>query len=229
MRLRPFAISILFAGLAFGQNALLPPSVRTTGEGSVFVKPDQAKVDIGVVTQAASAEAAGSQNAAQLQSVLNKLRATLGLKADVRTISYVMNPVYQYPKNGGKPTIEGYSATNTVEVTSDDLANIGKLIDAATAGGANEIQRLQFTLKNEKAPRMEALRLAAIEAQSNAQAMTGALGLKLGKVLSIEQSTPQIVHPMMAPMNARMGAVATPVEAEPIEIHATVILTVAIE
>src|ERR1035438_5423672 len=124
MNLRPFTVLVLLAGAALAQNAPSQAAVRTTGEGTVYVKPDQAKIDIGVVTQAPTAEAAGSQNAAQLQSVLNKLRSTLGQKAEIRTISYAMNPVYQYPKNGGKPTIEGYAATNTVEVTSDDLANI---------------------------------------------------------------------------------------------------------
>jgi len=206
-----------------------PPAVRATGEGSVSVQPDRARIDIGVVTQAPGADAAASQNAAQLQAVLAKLHATLGQKADIRTISYSLNPVYQYPKNGGKPTIESYSAQNTVEVTSDDLPNIGKVIDAATAGGANEIQRLQFTLKDEKPARARALRQAALDARANAEAMAEALGLKLGKVLLLEQSGAQPpIRPMMPMAAARIGA-ATPVETEPIEVRASVTLTVAVE
>ena len=205
-----------------------PPSVRATGEGSVSVQPDRARIDIGVVSQAPTAEAAASQNAAQLQSVLARLRAQLGQKADIRTISYSLNPVYQYPKNGGKPSIDGYSAVNTVEVTSDDLPNIGKVIDAATAGGANEIQRLQFTLKDEKRARAEALRHAALEARANAEAMASALGLKLGKVLLLDQSAGQSPRPMMA-MNARVASAPTPIEAEPIEVRASVTLTIALE
>jgi uncharacterized protein YggE len=42
-----------------------PPAVRAIGSGSVFVKPDRAKIDIGVVTRATSTDAAASQNAAQ--------------------------------------------------------------------------------------------------------------------------------------------------------------------
>ena len=205
-----------------------PPSVRATGAGSVFVQPDRVRIDIGVVTQAATAEAAASQNAAKLQGVLDKLRAQLGQKSDIRTISYSLNPAYQYPKTGGKPTIDGYSAVNTVEVTSDDIANVGKVIDAATAGGANEIQRLQFTLKDEKPARAEALRQAAMEARGNAQAMAAALGLKLGKVLLLEQSGAQIPRPMMA-MQARVASAPTPIEAEPIEVRASVTLTIALE
>lgn len=220
----------LFIWTAAAAGAQTPPvsSVRASGEGSAFAQPDCAKIDIGVVTQAPTAQAASSQNANQLQSVLAKLHEVLGQKADIRTISYSLNPVYQYPRNGGKPTIDGYSAANIVEVTSGDLPNIGKLIDAATAGGANEIRSLQFTLKDDKPVRAEALRQAVLEARANAQAMAAALGLKLGKMLLLEQSPAQPIRPVMAAMAARVAA-PTPVETEPIEVRASVTLTMAVE
>jgi uncharacterized protein len=220
----------LFIWIAAAAGAQTPPvpQVRASGEGSVFAQPDCAKINIGVVSQAPTAQAASSQNAGQLQSVLAKLHDVLGQKSDIRTISYSLNPVYQYPKNGGKPTIDGYSAANIVEVTSDDLANIGKLIDAATAGGANEIRSLQFTLKDERPVRAAALRQAVLEAHANAQAMAGALGLKLGKLLLLEQSSAIPIRPMMAAMATRVAA-ATPVETQPIEVRASVTLTMAVE
>lgn len=220
----------LFIGIAAAARAQTPavPAVRASGEGSVFAQPDCAKINIGVVTQAATAQAASSQNAAQLQSVLTKLHEILGQKADIRTISYSLNPVYQYSKNGGKPAIDGYSAANVVEVTSGDLPNIGKLIDASTSGGANEIRSLQFTLKDEKPVRAAALRQAVLEARANAQAMAGALGLKLGKLLLLEQAPAQPIRPVMAAMATRIAA-PTPVETEPIEVRASVTLTMAVE
>ena len=205
-----------------------PASVRAAGDGVVYAKPDQAKIDIGVVTQAATAQAAGAQNAAQTQAVLDRLHSVLGSKADIRTISYSLNPNYQYPHDGGKPTIDGYNASNTVEIISDDLAGIGKVVDAATAGGANQIERLQFLLKDEKPARAEALRKAAQEARSNAEAMAGALGLRLGRVLSLEQTTSQPNRPFLA-MAAELPPAATPIEAGAIEVRASVTLTVAVE
>lgn len=217
---------ILLAAAAAAQPTA--PAVRAAGEGVVYAKPDRAKIDIGVVTQAATAEAASSQDAAQLQSVLAKLRNVLGQSTDIRTISYSLNPVYQYSKNGGKPTIDGYTAANIVEVTVDDLANVGKAIDAAAGGGANEIRSLQFTVKDDRAYRTEALRQAVQQARSNAEAMAGAMGLKLGKLLLLEQSGMQEPRPMPMAMNARLAA-ATPVEAEPIAVRANVTLTIAVE
>jgi len=229
--MKPFgriSLSLVLCAAAWGQN--FPQSVKATGNGVVQVAPDQAKIDIGVVTQAPTAQAAASQNAVQLQAAMDKLKAAIGPKGEIRTISYAVNPVYQYSKTGGKPTIDGYSANNTVEVTVNDLSIVGKVIDAATSGGANEIQRLQFSLKDEGPARGRALRQAALEARANAEAMAAALGLKLGKVILMEQSNPSVIRPMMLPMNAaRVGSVPTPIEGGSVEVQATVTLTITLE
>jgi uncharacterized protein YggE len=227
--LRCAAVTVLTAVFAAAQPPPGPPSVRTTAEVIVSAKPDQAKIDIGVVTQAQTAQSAASQNAAQLQTVMDRLRSALGGKGDVRTVNYALNPNYQYPRDGGKPTITGYSAVNSVQVTIDDLSVVGKAIDAATQGGANEIQRLQFTLKDERAARAQALRQAAMDARASAEAMAGALGMKLGRVLLLEQGA--IEAPPIRPMMARTAAVGvpTPIESGQIEVRASVTLTIAIE
>jgi uncharacterized protein len=220
-------ITVLLPVYGWAQTGKTPSSVRATGDAVVYAKPDQAKIDIGVITQAPSAQAAASQNAAQTQGVLDKLRAAVGAKGDIKTISYSVTPNYQYPRDGGKPAITGYTATNTVEITTSDLGEVGKLVDVATAGGANQIQRLQFGLKDEKAARDQALREAARNARSNAEAMASSLGLSLGPVISLEQGTPEVIRPRMAMAAAQVGS--TPVEAGAVEVHATVTLTMALQ
>ncbi len=205
-----------------------PASVRATAEATVVVKPDQARIGIGVITSAQTAQAASSQNATQAKLLIDKLHAATGTKTDIRTISYTVSPNYQYPRDGGKPVISGYSAVNTVEVTIDDLSEIGKLIDVAVQSGANQIQRLEFTLKDEKPARADALRQASLEARSNAEAMAAALGLKLGAIVSLEQGAAENNRPVPI-MAARTAAVSTPVEPGPIEVRATVTLTVAVQ
>jgi len=44
------------------------PSIRTTGEATVTAKPDRVIIDVGVVTQASTAQAAAAQNATQLDA-----------------------------------------------------------------------------------------------------------------------------------------------------------------
>jgi uncharacterized protein YggE len=203
-----------------------PASVRAVAEGVIFAQPDRAEIDIGVVTQAATAQAAGSQNATATQALLDRLRKTLGSKADIRTTSYSLNPDYRFDHN--KRTLNGYNATHTVEIASDDLPGVGKLIDAATEGGANQIQRLRFVLKDEKPARAEALRKAAAEARANAAAMAAALGLRLGRVLLVEQSTAPPVSPFRFPAVAETVSAETPVEPQTVEVRASVTLTMSV-
>jgi uncharacterized protein YggE len=228
MTIRYLPVTAVLTVSAFAQSGARPPSVRATAEAVVVAKPDQAKIAVGVITQAPTAQAAASQNASQTQAVLDRLRSAIGNKADIRTISYNVSPNYQYPRDG-KPVIVGYNAVNTVGVTIGDLSEVGKVIDVAVQGGANQIQRLEFTLQDEKPARAEALRLATIEARSNAEAMAAALGLKIGAVLSLDQGAAESGRPPVPLMAVRVGAAPTPVEPSPIEIHATVTLTVAVQ
>src|SRR5689334_4342401 len=97
------------------------PFVRALGTGSISVKPDLAKVAVGVVTQAQTAQDAAAQNSTRLNAVMDQLRQVLGLLGDMKTISYTLTPNYNYPQGGGVPTLLGYTATNTIEVTTSDL------------------------------------------------------------------------------------------------------------
>jgi uncharacterized protein YggE len=220
------SVMVLSPSLVLGQPN--PPSVHASAEAVVYAKPDQVRIEIGVVTQANSAQAAASQNATQLQTVLDKLRAAVGGKGEIRTTGYSLNPNYTFPRNGGeKPTISGYTATNTVQVTSDDVEGVGKVIDAATQAGANEIRQLQFRVRDERPVRAEALKNAARDARASAEAMASALGLTLGPVLEIQEGNPQVIRPMMA--MAAGAQAGTPVQAGQIEVRVSVSLTVSLK
>jgi len=207
-----------------------PPSVQATGEAIIQAKPDQARLDIGVVTQAPTAQAAAAQNATQTQATLDKLKAVVGASGQVRTMFYSLTPNYQYSREGGKPTINGYTANNSVEVTVHDLGALSKIIDAVSQAGANNIQGPQFTLKNDAPVRAQALRQAVEQARMNAEAMAGAMGMKLGKVILVEQGTPEIIRPLARAAPAALAAAPpTPIEPGNVEVRATVTLTMALE
>lgn len=205
----------------------LPPSIRTSGEAVVTAKPDRAQIDTGVVTQADTSQAAVAQNAQKLEATLAALRQLLGNNADIKTISYSVSPNYRYPKEGGEPTISGYTATNIVRVTLDDLTKIGQVIDSATQTGANRIQNLRFMLKDEASVQAQALSNAAIQARTKAQALAVALGLKIVRVLSVVESGSP-VYPVRDVAFARAEQASTPIEPGTIEVRAVVSYTVEI-
>jgi len=206
-----------------------PPSITVTGEATVTARPDRAQVDIGVITQADTADGASNDNRRKADAVLAQLRSALGTGADIKTASFSISPNYRYPREGGQPTITGYTATNVVRVRTDDLSQVGKLIDLSTQSGANVIQQVQFSLKDERAVRTEALKQAAAEARSKAQAIAAALDLRITRILFVDESSP-VVIPRVYQAAAMRTAGTAPTQLEPgtIDVRATISLTVEI-
>ena len=116
-----------------------------------------------------------------------------------------------------------------LHIKTGALENVGKLIDAAMQSGANTIQRLVFTLKDEQSAQLQALRLASVKAKAKAEEMANALGLKIVKVLSVtegERGVRPIVMPQARTTQMEATAAApTPVEAGTIEVRSSVSLT----
>lgn len=217
----------LAAAPAFADTAD-PASVRVVGEATVTSRPDRAELDLGVVTRAATSQQASADNARVTQNVLTALRRELGTRADIRTVSFTLFPEYQYPQGGGEPRITGYTATNIVRVVQDDLTRVGAVIDTATRAGANQIERIRFTLRDEAAPKAAALRGAAQDARAKAATLAGALGLQVVRIRAADEASPP-PRPLFDLEFARGAApVTTPILPGTIETTATVTLTVEV-
>ena len=202
-------------------------SVRATAEATASAKPDRARVVIGVVTRAATAQTAAAENARQVAAVLAALRQTLGPGAGMQTVNYSLAPDYRYPREGGTPSLAGYTATNGVEVTVDDMDYVARVIDTAAQSGANTVQSLRFLLRDERALREQALKKATVEARARAEAMASAAGLRVVRIVSIEEGAAPPVRPVREIALVAGPAPATPVEPGTLEIRATVTVTVA--
>jgi len=235
---------ILLSAAAWAQEPVgrpFPPEIRVTGDASIHANPDRATLDVGVVTDATTAQAAAAQNARRVEAVIAELRAVLsasgeasadgvstGSEAQITTINYSLDPVYNRPKPGGQAVITHYSAANEVRVTTDDLSLVGRLIDGAMGAGANRIDRLAFTLQNEEPLMTKALQQAAARAKSKAEAIAAALGVKIVRVLQVEENGP-MVRPVERMLRfAAAEAPATPVEPGTVDVNATVTLTVEV-
>jgi uncharacterized protein YggE len=208
-----------------------PPSVTAQGEAVITAEPDQAQIDIGVVTQARNAPDAAKENAEKLGRVLAQIKKLLGKGDEVKTTGYMLNPNYRYTQ-GSKPEITGYTAANVLQIKTGNLESVGKLIDAGMQSGANQINRLVFTLKDEHSAQVQALRMAAQKARSKAEEMAGALGLKIVGVLSLTENE-RGVRPIIAQTRgmqaeALASAAPTPVEAGTLEVRSSVTVTAEI-
>lgn len=189
------------------------PQIAVTSHGEVKVTPDRATIQIGVQTRAATAAAAGTENASKTQAVLAALRA-LGLTNDqLSTTSYNVYPEQRFDP-GKEPVIIGYNVTNTIVADVRKLNQVGSVIDAALDHGANVINSLQFYASNTDAARRSAIASAIEKARADAEAAARAAGGSLGGLLEINVGAyqPRPPQPMMMAKAAQADTPINPGE-----------------
>ncbi|HLH00447.1 MAG TPA: SIMPL domain-containing protein [Bryobacteraceae bacterium] len=222
--MRTVILGSVLAAIAWAQSPSAPASITAVGTASVSVQPDLARVDVGVFTQAATAQDASQSNANLANKVITALQSLLGSSATIKTVNYSLSPVYNNPGAGQTPTIVGYTVNNTVEVTLTDLSKIGQTVDTAIQNGANRVQGISFDLQDRNPPTAQALKAAAVSATSQAAAIAAGLNVHVGAVLHASEGASLI------PVFGAVGAapVATPVQTGLVVIQASVTLEVAI-
>jgi len=204
-------------------------SIRVTGDALVTAKPDRALVDVGVLTQEKQSQNASSQNAKQIDTVVVALHKLLGADADIKTINYALNPDYQYRPLGGKSAVSSYTAMNVVRVTLDDLDKVGAVIDAATQAGANHVESVRYTVRDQQVLHTQAVREAALKARANADALAAALNLKIVRIVSVEEGDASPPGPDAADLRDPTGPSAPPpAQSSSFVVTANVTLTVEI-
>jgi uncharacterized protein YggE len=204
-----------------------PGVISVTGDATITAKPDQAQIDVGVVSQAANAGAAAAENARKMDKIVTALKKEVGAGGEVKTASYSVSPRYGQPKPGQDyAPVVGYTVSNVVRARVNDINAVGRLVDLALKLGANDVQRVTFSLRDPEPPHAEALRAAAIKARARASALAGALGLKLGPLVSLTEATayqgPMEVADSFKVRTMAARDVATPVEAGTLDIRADV-------
>jgi len=212
-----------------GENIFAKRTIEVDGTGETRTSPDTADLDLAIDTQAKTAEEAAARNAELATKVIDALKAKLGNKGKVTTGGYSLDAQYDQRQNA-KPTIIGYNAQNTVTVNTGALDLVGALIDSAIAAGANRVNSLSFSVKDDTKARTEAIAIATRDAHAQADALASALNVKLGKVLkatTVSQERPIPIR--MGRAMAMSASVATPVEPGEVTVPATVSLTFEIE
>src|SRR5688572_21568752 len=224
-RLVLFSLLVAAAPVAAQQgprpmSAMQGPDIVTAATGEARVTPDRAQIHIGVQTRAATAARAGSDNAAKARAVIDAVKAK-GIPAEqIATSEYNLYPEYDHqeqprPATQG-PRIIGYVANNTVRIEVRQLDQVGAVIDAALAAGANMVNAIQFFASNVDAARRTALAEAVARARADAEALAKAAGGSLGELLELNTQSPP-VRPLYAAEQRLMvrGAAAdvqTPIE-----------------
>lgn len=201
--------------------------ITLTANAQREVAPDMAYVYFSLQGQGATSEEAAQQAAAKAAAVKRALLGSAYSSGDYQQVRYALNPVY-----GDKGKINCYRAVITLKLQVQDLQKIGSVIDKLTAAGADNIDNIEFTLRNRELVQDQLLAEAVASAKRRAAAVAGADGRQVGRLLTARVNTYSGMGRMYSAKSLAKGegaAADTVIEPVKLEINANVDVTFALE
>lgn len=158
------------------------------GEGKIEIVPDTANVTVGItVSRAGTVDAAQKQIDEVNNKVLSAMKK-LGLKdEDITTSNYSVNPNYSYA--GQQQRIDGYNADASITIKTHDTKLVSQIVSEATTAGANQVNNVSFSVDDPAKFRSQARTKAIENAKMEAEKLASELGISLGKVTNIVESS----------------------------------------
>jgi uncharacterized protein YggE len=107
-----------------------------------------------------------------------------------------------------------------LQLTIEDISQVGVVIDVATQNGANEISRLEFNVSNYEAYYIEALKRATLNAKKKAEEIASLLGVSIQKLPLWISESGTTIEPGIT--REALTATATPIQEGELTINASV-------
>lgn len=224
------AIGLLAIGLKDNTFTIIEGEEEHTlsvqGSVQMTVDPDKASVSVGMSYLGDTALNAQNEVNATIDAILSALEDMGITMDDIETSTLSIYEERWW--NESEPKTLGWRATQTLTITTQDVEDVGAIIDAAIENGANEVQGVSFMLSDEaRADLMEqALGEAGTAAREKAEAIAGGLGVSLGDIKQIVDSTSYYVPYDIRPEYSSDQKLNTPTVVVPGDVSITATISV---
>ncbi|HEV7666469.1 MAG TPA: SIMPL domain-containing protein, partial [Chloroflexota bacterium] len=226
------AVAALLAIAPNGAAQTLPvqPQANTgisvVGQGIVLAQPNTAHITLGSEVFDQSLANAQAEASRRMDAVINKLKASGIADTDIHTISFNINPQYDF-RDQNQPVLRGYQVQNLVDVKTTNVSGLGPLIDDAIAAGATRVYGVRFEASNMEDLKNQARDQAMQNARAKAEQLARDAGVSLGRPITIEESdtggvTPQRSLQIAPQAAAPAAAPQTPIQPGELQVQTTV-------
>lgn len=192
-------------------DAAAAPTITVSAESAIQVVPDKAEIGVAVTTQAATAAETQEQNEADVNAVIEALKEQGVAETSIQTSYTNLNPRYDYSTpvyygaamedvstedaetfegaedSEDSTNIVGYEMTTRLAVSDLDIDQVGAVLQACVAAGANNTDGIQYYSSEYDAKYEEALAAAVEAAHAKAEVLAKASGVQLGAVYSVTE------------------------------------------
>ena len=173
------------SSLLFAQT---PPSqINVSGSAEVKVVPDEVYLQLGVETRDISLDAAKRQNDDRIEKVLKQLRKKGVPQKNIQTDFMSVEPEYDY--NVSRVKSVAYVVRKSIEVKLTELGRFEEILSEALENGVTHVHGIDFRTSQLRKHRDEARAMAIRAAKEKADALAAELGVRRGKVQTINENT----------------------------------------
>jgi uncharacterized protein YggE len=180
------------ASFANAQNYDPRRTINVTGDAEVKVVPDEVSINFAVETNNTDLDKAREENDKKVSAVIAMVKK-LGVEDKFIQTDYLsVEPRYDYTvqyNNERERKFLGYYMTKNISVTLRDVSKFEKLVADALKIGTNYIRGISFQTTELRKHRDQARLMAIRAAKEKATALAGELGQKVGKPISISESS----------------------------------------
>ena len=233
-RFRSIMVTVMAITLISGVS-LAPPAnaadsryITVSATGTATVVPDAVRINATVSVLGTTSKGALSSAGTTSTAVRSALAANKVATKDVATQSITVYPEYSYPASG-TPTLSGYRATQSFDITIRNATTAGAVVDAIVEAGGDNLQVngvSPFVLDSDKAT--ETARTAAVKkAKAKAASYAKLLGVKLGRVIYLDESSTPTAYPIYT-ATAKADSAATVVDLGEQKVSVSVVVRWAI-
>ena len=185
-------------------------TLTVTGEEQVTVEPEIAVLHIGFETQLNDAKSAYADGARTSNTIIDALKQAGIPEASIRSETQHLDRDYTKPHKF--KLVQQW----TVRVPPERAAEI---LDVAITAGATSSGDIDWAVKDQRALEEQALDRAASRAHENATVLAKGMGVRLGTLIYVSNSTSTPRFPMRAAVNtfamAKSADAAPPLSIEP--------------
>lgn len=228
---RTFAALTIAISLIGGTALAMPAmAVETTtryisvsATGTTMVVPDAVRIDATVSVLAKTTKEALATSSTSATAVRKALIAAKIATKDIATSSVSITPEYSYPQDGSGPVLNGYRASQSFNITVRTALTAGAVVDAIVDAGGNNLLVngvSPFVLNSDKATDI-ARSNAVVRAKAKATSYAKLLGVKLGKVIYLEETSSPIPFPIYS-VSAKAEDSATQIDLGQQKVSVTV-------
>lgn len=216
------------------------PSISVSGKGKVAADKEDiiASFSFGAQATSESVSSAQEESAKTVNEAIAFLKGQGVAEEDIETQSYDIYPHYEWiPEpcapgavycQGGRSVPVGFDVSQTVTVKVRDTAKAGDILSGVGKKNVTNISGLSFSVDDVEELKDKAREAAIADAKARAEKTAAALGVKLGNVIGIYESSGNPGYPMYEggydtyAMGAKSTSPEVPVGAQEVEVSVEV-------